>query len=118
MVELYSEPSRIPVPGNKIINEYIGVVSTGESRLSVARMMAPSGWSEPFQTPEFDEFTIVLSGAVTVDYDDGKSITAHCGESVKVVAGERIRYSTGEDGAEYIAVCLPAFTPETVHRDE
>jgi len=117
MVELYSEPARIPVPGNKVINEYIGVVSTGESRVSIARMMAPAEWSEPFQTPEFDEFTIVLSGAITVEYGDGQSITAHVGESVKVDAGERIRYSTGEDGAEYVAVCLPAFTPQTVHRD-
>lgn len=118
MVELYSEPVRVPVPGGKIIDEHIGAASTAESRLSVAHMNAPAGWSEPFQTPDFDEFTVVLSGAVTVDYGDGKSITARAGESLKATAGERIRYSTGEDGAEYIAVCLPAFTPDAAHRDE
>lgn len=117
MVEHFSAPVRIPVPGGKVIDEHIGAASTDERRLSVAHMNAPAGWSEPFQTPDFDEFTIVLSGAVIVDYGDGKSMTARAGESLKTTAGERIRYSTGEDGAEYIAVCLPAFTPGTVHRD-
>jgi quercetin dioxygenase-like cupin family protein len=118
MVIRYTEPVRIPVPGGKIIDEHIGAASTDERRLSVARMQAPAGWSEPFQTPDFDEYTIVLRGAVIVEHGDGESVTVNAGQSVKTDAGERIRYSTGPDGAEYIAVCLPAFTPETVHRDE
>lgn len=118
MVELYSAPVRVPVPGGKVIDEHIGAASTDERRVSIAHMNAPAGWSEPFQTPDFDEFTIVLSGAITVDYGDGKRITAQAGESLKSTAGERVRYSTGDDGAEYIAVCLPAFTPDTVNRDD
>jgi len=118
MVEHFPDSVRIPVPGNKIVDEHIGVVSTGERRLSVAHMQAPGEWSEPFQTPEFDEFTVVLSGSLLVEHGEGERTVVSAGESVKAVAGERIRYSTGPEGAEYIAVCLPAFTPETVHRDE
>lgn len=118
MVDLYSEPVRIPVPGGKVIDEHIGAASTGEARLSVAHMTAPADWSEPFQTPDFDEFTVVLRGSVVVDHGDGETTTVNAGQSLKTTAGERIRYSTGPQGAEYIAVCLPAFTPETVHRDE
>lgn len=118
MVQHYTAPVRIPVPGGKVIDEHIGAASTDERQVSVAHMRAPANWSEPFQAPAFDEFTIVLSGAVIVDDGDGQSITVNAGESLKTTAGERIRYSTGPDGAEYIAVCLPAFTPETVHRDE
>lgn len=118
MVQLYEEPVRIPVPGGKIIDEHIGAASTDESRVSIARMQAPGEWSEPFQTPEFDEFTVVLSGAVIVEHGDGESTTVTAGQTLKTPAGERIRYSTGPDGAEYIAVCLPAFSPDTVNRDE
>ncbi|WP_188837991.1 cupin domain-containing protein [Flexivirga endophytica] len=118
MVDHYVDPVRIPVPGGKIIDEHIGAASTGESKLSVAHMRAPAEWSEPFQTPEFDEFTIVLSGTVIVEHGDGETTEVTAGQSVKTTAGERIRYSTGPDGADYIAVCLPAFTPETVNRDE
>lgn len=113
----YTEPVRIPVPGGKIIDEHIGAASTGETDCSVAHMVAPPGWDEPFQTPEFDEFTIVLKGTVLVDHDGGQ-LVVNAGESVKTVAGERIRYSCGPDGAEYIAVCLPAFSPETVNRED
>lgn len=116
MPELYSSPVRIPVPGGKVIEEHIGAASTAESRVSVAHMTAPAGWSEPFQTPAFDEFTVVLSGTVLIDHDGGQ-LAVEAGQSVKTAAGERIRYSCGPDGASYIAVCLPAFTPETVNRD-
>lgn len=118
MVDRYTEPVRIPVPGGKIIDEHIGAASTGERQVSVAHMQAPADWSEPFQTPAFDEFTVVLRGAVIVEHGDGESTTVNAGESLKTSAGERIRYSTGPDGADYIAVCLPAFSPDTVHRDE
>lgn len=118
MVDRYAEPVRIPVPGGKIIDEHIGAASTGEKRLSVAHMQAPGEWSEPFQTPEFDEFTVVLRGTVIVEHGDGERTTVSAGETLKTTAGERIRYSTGPDGADYIAVCLPAFSPDTVHRDE
>ncbi|PWJ26105.1 hypothetical protein ATK17_2249 [Branchiibius hedensis] len=116
MPELYPSPVRIPAPGGKVIEEHIGAASNAESRVSVAHMTAPAGWSEPFQTPEFDEFTIVLSGTVLIDHDGGQ-LAVGAGQSVKTAAGERIRYSCGPDGASYIAVCLPAFTPETVNRD-
>lgn len=116
MPELYDQPVRVPVPGGKIIDEHIGAASTGEGQLSVAHMVAPAGWDEPAQTPDFDEFTIVLRGVVRVEHDGGL-IEANAGQSIKTVAGETIRYSTGPDGAEYISVCTPAFTPATVHRE-
>ncbi|NNG40116.1 cupin domain-containing protein [Flexivirga sp. ID2601S] len=118
MVDLYPEPVRIPVPGGKIIDEHIGLASTGEQRVSVAHMVAPAGWDEPFQTPEFDEFTVVLRGQVIVEHGDGERTTVDAGQSVRTTAGERIRYSCGPAGADYLAVCLPAFNPETAHRDE
>lgn len=117
MVEHYNEAIRIPVPGGKIIDEHIGAASTGETSISVAHMVAPAGWDEPFQTPQFDEYTIVLKGTVIVDHDGGR-LEVNAGESVKTVAGERIRYSCGHQGAEYIAVCLPAFSPDTVNRED
>ncbi|RNI22166.1 cupin domain-containing protein [Flexivirga caeni] len=118
MVTRYTEPVRIPVPGGKIIDEHIGAASTGEGQVSVAHMQAPPNWSEPFQTPEFDEFTVVLSGSVIVEHGAGETTTVTAGQSLKTTAGERIRYSTGPDGADYFAVCMPAFSPETVNRDE
>lgn len=116
MPELNPEPVRIPVPGGKIIAEHVGVASTGNTAVSVAHMKAPAGWDEPFQTPEFDEITLVLSGTVLLDHDGGR-LEVHAGQSVVTRAGERIRYSSGPDGAEYVAVCLPAFTPDTVNRE-
>lgn len=117
MPQHFTEPVRIPVPGGKVILEHIGAASSGDAACSVAHMVAPAGWTEPFQTPQFDEFTIVLRGTVLIDHDGGR-LAVSAGQSVKTVAGERIRYSCGPDGAEYIAVCLPAFSPDTVHREE
>jgi mannose-6-phosphate isomerase-like protein (cupin superfamily) len=120
MPQHIAQPTRVEAAGDppKLIDEYAGRVNTAEERDSVARMRSPSGWSEPFQTPEFDEWTLVLRGAVQVEHDDG-TLTVGPGEAVLVRAGERIRYSTpGAEGAEYVAVCLPAFTPDTVHREE
>jgi ethanolamine utilization protein EutQ (cupin superfamily) len=115
--ELVSAPTRIPVPGGKVIDEYVGRVTTGTSAVSVAHMVAPAGWSEPPQTPEFDEVTVVLAGTVLVSHDGGE-LAVHAGQAVITRAGERVRYSTGDDGAQYVAVCLPAFAPETAHRED
>jgi ethanolamine utilization protein EutQ (cupin superfamily) len=120
MPELISEPTRVEAAGNppKLIDEFAGRVNTTEDRLSIARMRSPQGWSEPFQVPEFDEWTLVLHGAVQVEHDGGMLEVA-AGQALLVHAGERIRYSTpGEGGAEYVAVCLPAFSPDTVHRED
>lgn len=120
MPTLISQPTRITPAGNKpkLIDEYIGRVNSKTSAASVAHMRSPSGWAEPGQTPEFDEFTVVLKGALHVEHENG-SIDVAAGQAVITYAGEWVRYSTpGEDGAEYIAVCLPAFSMETVHRDE
>ena len=117
MPELIATPTTIPVPGGKIIDEHVGQVNTGTDAVSVAHMKAPADWTEPFQAPSFDEYTLVLAGTVLVDHDGGQ-LRVEAGQSVLTRAGERIRYSTGPDGAEYIAVCLPAFSPETVNRDE
>lgn len=117
MPELLTEPVRIPVPGGKVINEHVGLASTGEEAVSVAHMVAPPGWDEPFQTPQFDEITVVLKGTVRVDHEGGPTeVTA--GQSVVTRAGERIRYSCGPAGAEYIAICTPAFSPDTVGRED
>ena len=115
---LIAQATRIPVPGNKIIDEYVGRVNNGESQASVAHMRSPAGWSEPGQRPEFDEFTLVLKGMMRVEHEGGV-IEARAGQAIVTRKGEWIRYSTPEaDGAEYIAICLPAFSPDTVHRDE
>jgi mannose-6-phosphate isomerase-like protein (cupin superfamily) len=116
MPQLIAQPNRIPVPGNKIIDEYVGRVNSGESQASVAHMRSPAGWSEPGQRPEFDEFTLVLQGMMRVEYEGG-AIEARAGQAVVTRKGEWIRYSTPE-GAEYVAICIPAFAPDTVHRDE
>ncbi len=113
-------PARVTAAGNKpkLIEEYLGRVSTGATDLSIARMQSPEGWIEPAQRPEFDEHTLVLKGMLRVEHDGG-SIDVRAGEFVCVAAGERVRYSTPEPGgAEYVAVCLPAFSPDTVHREE
>jgi mannose-6-phosphate isomerase-like protein (cupin superfamily) len=119
MPTLIAAPTRIEAAGNKptIIEEFVGRVNSKESRLSVARMRSPGGWVEPGQTPEFDEFTIVLRGVLRVTHGGG-SLDVHAGQGVVAHAGEWVQYSTpGDEGAEYVAVCLPAFSPETVHRD-
>jgi mannose-6-phosphate isomerase-like protein (cupin superfamily) len=114
-----TSPSRVTAAGTKpkLIDEYVGRVRTGDEAVSIAHMRSPSGWEEPAQTPEFDEFTVVLRGRLRVEHDGGV-LDVGAGEAVVVRAGERVRYSTpGSDGAEYVAVCLPAFSPDTVHRD-
>ena len=120
MPKLISQPTRITAAGNKpkLIDEFIGRVNSGESRLSIARMKSPSGWVEPGQRPEFDEFTVVLAGMLRVKSESGE-IDVKAGQAIVTQAGEWIQYSTpGVEGAEYVAVCLPAFSPETVHRDD
>jgi ethanolamine utilization protein EutQ len=117
---LISQPTRIASAGNKpkLIDEYIGRVNSKHSAVSVAHMRSPQGWTEPGQTPEFDEFTIVLRGLLKVKSKDDE-VDVSAGQAVVVHAGEWVQYSTpNPDGAEYIAVCLPAFSMETVHRDE
>jgi mannose-6-phosphate isomerase-like protein (cupin superfamily) len=117
MPTLIAAPTRIPVPGNKIIDEYVGRVNSSTSAASVARMRSPAGWSEPGQTPEFDEFTLVLRGAMRVEHRDGV-IDVRAGQAVIAHKGEWVRYSTPDpEGAEYVAVCVPAFSVETVKRD-
>jgi quercetin dioxygenase-like cupin family protein len=117
MPELIDTPTRTPVPGGKVIDEYVGRVRTGTQTVSVARMSAPAGWDEPAQTPDFDEITLVLTGSVVVEHDDGETVVS-AGQAIVTKAGERVRYRVGEDGAQYVAVCLPAFGPDLAHRDE
>lgn len=119
MPTLIQQPTRIEAAGNKpkLIDEYIGRVNSKTSATSVAHMRSPQGWIEPGQTPEFEEFTIVLKGTLRVDHRDG-SFEVQAGQAVIAHAGEWVRYSTPEEGgAEYIAVCVPAFSMEEVHRD-
>lgn len=117
-VRKINRPVPIPVPGGKVIEEHVGHASTGTSSLSVARMVAPPGWDEPFQTPEFDEVTIVLRGTMRVEHDGGHTDVGP-GETILVGAGERVRYSNPHDAeCAYWAVCAPAFSPATAHREE
>jgi mannose-6-phosphate isomerase-like protein (cupin superfamily) len=119
MPTLIANPTRIQAAGNKpkLIDEFIGRVNSKEDRLSIAHMRSPGGWVEPGQTPEFDEFTIVIAGTLRVTHRDG-TLNVQPGQAVVTHAGEWVQYSTpGSDGAEYIAVCLPAFATDTVHRD-
>lgn len=120
MPTLIAQPTRIEAAGNKpkLIDEYIGRVNSKTSAASVAHMRSPGGWIEPGQTPDFDEFTVVLKGMLRVEHRAG-SLDVHAGQAVIAHAGEWIRYSTPQpEGAEYIAVCVPAFSMETVHRDD
>jgi quercetin dioxygenase-like cupin family protein len=120
MPELIPGPSVVEAAGTlpKVIEEYVGRVNTGEERVSVARMQSPAGWEEPAQRPEFDEYTIVLGGTLRVEHEDGHW-DLRAGQAILVRGGEWVRYSSPEDGgAEYVAVCLPAFSPATVHREE
>jgi mannose-6-phosphate isomerase-like protein (cupin superfamily) len=117
---LINQPTRIHAAGTlpKTIEEYVGRVNTDTSAVSVARMTSPAGWEEPGQRPEFREWSIVLSGVLVVEHDGG-TLEVKAGEAVQVEPGEWVRYRTPyEGGAEYVAVCLPAFSPATVHRDD
>lgn len=119
MPRLIREPTRIRAHGDppKVIEEFVGRSNTSTEAVSIARMVSPSGWSEPAQAPEFDECTVVLKGTLRVE-GAGDPLEVQAGQAVMVEAGEKVRYSTpGPEGAEYLAVCLPAFSPETVHRD-
>jgi len=116
---LIAQPTRVAAAGTKpkLIDEYIGRVNSQHTAISVAHMRSPQGWSEPGQTPEFDEFTVVLWGMLRVKSPSGE-VDVRAGQAVIAPAGEWVQYSTPEaDGAEYVAVCLPAFSPDTVHRD-
>ena len=117
MPHVTTAPTRIPVPGGKVIDEHVGAASIGTDAVSVAHMVAPPGWEEPYQTPEFDEITVVVRGSIHVDCD-GERHEVRAGQSIVTTAGERIRYAAGSDGAEYVAICLPAFTPDRVHRED
>jgi mannose-6-phosphate isomerase-like protein (cupin superfamily) len=119
MPELIEAPTRVAAAGTrpKVIEEFAGRVNTGEQRVSVARMRSPEGWVEPGQQPDFDEYTLVLDGSLQVE-SRGGTLAVRAGQAVLVRAGEWVRYSTPDaGGAHYVAVCLPAFSPETVHRD-
>jgi len=119
VTKLIPAPTRVTAAGNKpkLIDEYVGRANSGTDAVSVAHMRSPAGWEEPGQRPEFDEFTVVLSGKLRVESADGV-LEVGAGQAVMAYRGEWIRYSTpAAEGAEYIAVCLPAFSPATVHRD-
>ena len=118
MPELIAAPSRVEAAGTtpKLIDEYVGRVNTGEERVSVAHMRSPAGWVEPGQRPDFEEVTVVLHGTLHVEHEGG-TLEVAGGQAVMVRGGEWVRYSTPA-GAEYVAVCLPAFSPQSVHRDE
>jgi mannose-6-phosphate isomerase-like protein (cupin superfamily) len=120
MIKKFSGPTVIEAAGNKkkIIEEYFGLVNSKDGRVSIARMISPCGWLEPGQTPSFDEYTVVLKGMLRVETREGAH-EVRAGEAILVAKGEWVRYSSpGGEGAEYVAVCLPAFSPSTVHRDE
>jgi len=113
-------PAVIEAAGNmpKVIQEFIGQVNSQTKEVSIAKMVSPSGWVEPGQTPQFDEYTVVLEGELTVESKEGVQVVL-AGQAIITKKGEWVRYSSPHpDGAEYIAVCLPGFSPETVHRDE
>jgi len=119
MPTLIEKPTRIEAAGNKpkLIDEYVGRVNSRTEAASLAHMRSPGGWVEPGQRPEFEEFTVVLRGLLRVEFEGG-ALDVRAGQAIITHAGEWVRYSTPEeDGAEYIAVCLPAFSPATVHRD-
>lgn len=119
MPTLIEKPTRIEAAGNKpkLIDELVGRVNSGTSAVSIAHMRSPGGWVEPGQTPEFDEYTVVLRGRLRVEHEGG-ALDVRAGQAVITRGGEWVRYSTpDDDGAEYLAVCVPAFSPATVHRD-
>lgn len=112
------QPVRVPGVGEKLIQEYAGAASTGHDAVSVARMTAPPGWDEPGQRPEFDEVTYVLAGEMCVEDEQGEVTRIGAGECLLVRAGEWVRYFVGDTGADYLAVCWPAFTPTSARRDD
>lgn len=119
MPKIISAPTTIPAPGDppKRIDEYVGRLASGDESISVAHMRSPAGWSEPGQSPEFREITVVLRGRLSVEHEGG-TMTVEGGQAVITEPGEWVRYSSPhEGGAEYVAICLPAFSPATVHRD-
>lgn len=119
MPRLIAAPTIIEAAGNKPkrIEEFVGRVNSGHRTVSVARMTSPAGWEEPGQRPQFEEITVVVRGMLLVEHERGK-LEVNAGEAVVAAPGEWVRYSTpGAEGAEYVAVCVPAFTPDTVHRD-
>ena len=119
MAQLITHPARVEAAGKppKTINEFIGRVNTRTSGVSIARMASPEGWVEPGQTPEFDEYTVVLEGMIRVETHGGITDVA-AGQAIIVKRGEWVRYSSpAKGGAQYVSVCLPAFSPDTVHRD-
>jgi quercetin dioxygenase-like cupin family protein len=118
MPRLIPSPAVVPAAGSggKVIEEFVGRVNGGTTAVSVARMRSPPGWAEPGQRPEFDEFTVVLAGALRVESTGGAQLEVRAGQAVHCPAGEWVRYSTPE-GAEYLAVCLPAFSPAAARRD-
>jgi mannose-6-phosphate isomerase-like protein (cupin superfamily) len=119
MPKLINQPTIIDCVGTKPkqIQEFAGRVNSGHAAVSVARMISPSGWEEPGQRPEFEEITVVLKGTLRVEHEHG-ALEVRAGQAVVTAPGEWVRYSTpGPEGAEYVAVCLPAFSPTTVHRD-
>ena len=120
MPTFIERPSLVEAAGTppKRIEEFVGRVNSGTAEISIARMRSPQGWTEPSQRPEFDEYTLVLAGRLRVEHDGG-AFDVLAGQAIVTHAGERVRYSTPDGGgAEYIAVCLPAFSPEAVHRSE
>jgi mannose-6-phosphate isomerase-like protein (cupin superfamily) len=120
MPRLIAAPVVVPAAGTrpKRIEEYVGRVASGHAGVSVARMRSPEGWAEPGQRPEYEEVTVDLAGMLRVEHDGG-TLDVHAGQAVVCAPGEWVRYSTPDaGGAEYVAVCLPAFSPDTVHRDE
>jgi mannose-6-phosphate isomerase-like protein (cupin superfamily) len=120
MARLIDRPAIVQAAGNKPkrIEEFVGRVNSGDAAVSVARMTSPGGWQEPGQAPEFDEYTVVLRGMLRVETKQG-TFDVRAGQAVVAPAGEWVRYGTPyPDGAEYVAVCVPAFSPDTVHRDE
>ncbi len=120
MPRLIESPTRIEAAGNKpkLIDEYVGHVNSQSAHVSVAHMRSPGGWVEPAQSPSFEEITVVLKGVLQVESDDG-IMDVKAGQGIITAPGERVRYSTpNPDGAEYIAVCLPAFSPDSVRREE
>jgi len=121
MARLIAVPSIVPAAGDppKTIIEFVGRVNTGTEAVSLAVMESPSGWTEPGQTPEFDEFTLVLEGQVVVESREGDALVVEAGQAVHAPAGEWVRYSTPDPvGARYLAVCVPAFTPGGARRDD
>jgi mannose-6-phosphate isomerase-like protein (cupin superfamily) len=119
MPQLISSPTRIAAAGSKpkVIEEFVGRVNSGDEKVSIARMVSPEGWVEPGQTPEFDEYTLVLQGVLHVKHRAGLTVV-EAGQAIRTAAGEWVQYSSpNPGGAVYIAVCSPAFSPATVHRD-